>query len=509
MSAQHWLRHLSTDVSPRVTMGLAIMPVGLLFVFWLGGELWLTILAVIAPSALLLLRLLTPNGDAAARDATTGLLLRQGFDAVMQDVFSQTRSGDLKSACFLVEIDEAEELLARHGQAAIDQITQAAADRLIGAMRSADAIARLGDLRFAICMAPMRHFDLEAGLQIAGRLQSIVEEPIYVDGLTVYVSCSVGFCLRSRAPKGPWGRWCDAARLAMAEARQNGPSAIRAYTQDMQTRHDVETTLRSDVAHALDRGEFQAWFQPQIDTDTGRVSGFEALARWPHPVRGPIPPDEFLPVIDAQGLMPRLTATILRQSLQALVNWDHAGVCVPTVSVNVSQQDLDDPNLSDMIAWELDRFDLSPNRLCVEILETVVAQAPGDITVRNLQKLNELGCAIDLDDYGTGHASIAAIRRFPISRIKIDRSFVMKSDQDADQQRLIAALLTMAERLDLSTLAEGVETTGEHALLAQLGCGFVQGFGIARPMPFEDTCRWIEQHNAKIAQPPQIKRHTG
>jgi EAL domain-containing protein (putative c-di-GMP-specific phosphodiesterase class I) len=179
------------------------------------------------------------------------------------------------------------------------------------------------------------------------------------------------------------------------------------------------------------------------------------------------------------------------------------------VSINLSQQDLTNPNLNNTIARELDRFDLPPHRLGLEILETVVTDTPDDVTVRGLQRLSQLGCTIDLDDYGTGHASIAAIKRFPINRIKIDRSFVTKCDQNPDQQRLVSALLSMAEHLEIETLAEGVETVGEHALLAQLGCGFVQGFGIARPMPFAETYGWLRQHAAKIADPPQITRRTG
>ena len=138
-----------------------------------------------------------------------------------------------------------------------------------------------------------------------------------------------------------------------------------------------------------------------------------------------------------------------------------------------------------------------------------MTDTPDDTFVRNLQRLSHLGCTIDLDDYGTGHASIAAIKRFPINRIKIDRSFVMKSDQDPEQRRLVCALLSMAEHLELDTIAEGVETVGEHAFLAQLGCGYVQGFGIARPMPFEETSGWLKQHAAKIAQPPNFNRRTG
>ena len=156
------------------------------------------------------------------------------------------------------------------------------------------------------------------------------------------------------------------------------------------------------------------------------------------------------------------------------------------------------------IKWELDRFDLTPDRLAVEVLETVVALAPDDMITRNINALGALGCQIDLDDFGTGHASISSIRRFSVSRIKIDRSFVMKADRDPEQQRMIAAILTMAERLEVETLAEGVETVGEHAVLAQLGCDHVQGYGIARPMPFEQTLDWIVGHSAKLQDMPQI-----
>lgn len=191
-------------------------------------------------------------------------------------------------------------------------------------------------------------------------------------------------------------------------------------------------------------------------------------------------------------------------SFAALKAWDGAGVDVPQVGVNFAGSELNNPKLIDKIQWELDRFELTPNRLAVEVLETVVATAPDDMITRNINALGELGCRIDLDDFGTGHASIASIRRFSVSRIKIDRSFVMKADRDPEQQRMISAILTMAERLDVETLAEGVETVGEHVLLAQLGCNHVQGFGIARPMPFEKTLDWIDRHNTKLEDVPHI-----
>ena len=156
---------------------------------------------------------------------------------------------------------------------------------------------------------------------------------------------------------------------------------------------------------------------------------------------------------------------------------------VPTVSVNFSAAELRNPKLAEKLKWELDRFGLAPDRLTVEILETVVAETDNDVIVRNVAALAALGCGIDLDDFGTGHASITNIRRFALRRLKIDRSFVTRVDEDREQQKLVSAILSMAERLGLDTLAEGVETPGEHAMLSQLGCGHVQGFGIGRPMP--------------------------
>ena len=197
------------------------------------------------------------------------------------------------------------------------------------------------------------------------------------------------------------------------------------------------------------------------------------------------------------------------QSLAALSTWDRAGHDVDRVAVNLSAAELRDPSLPNRLAWEIDRHDLTPDRLTVEVLESVISDAPDDIISRNIAALAELGCGIDLDDFGTGHASITSIRRFAVSRIKIDRSFVSRLDTDREQQRMVAAILTMCERLELGAVAEGVETPGEHTILAQLGCGHVQGFGIARPMPFDETLAWLDRHRASLTAPPDVCRRTG
>ncbi|MEM8592362.1 MAG: GGDEF domain-containing phosphodiesterase [Pseudomonadota bacterium] len=344
----------------------------------------------------------------------------------------------------------------------------------------------------------MRYCDVETAIQLAGRLQSAIESPVSVDSTTVYITSSIGFCVSSRAPSPNGEAMLDAALVAMVEARRNGPSAIRAFTPEMRARIEARHSLIEEVGAALDSGDIHPWFQPQISTETGRLTGFEALARWKHATKGLVSPAEFLPAIEQAGLIERLGEAMLYHALTALKAWDEAGVRVPTVGVNFSTAELRNPRLVEKIKWELDRFEVKPSRVCVEILESVVAKSDDDMVTRNIAGLAELGCKIDLDDFGTGHASIASIRRFSVSRIKIDRSFVMKVDEDPEQQRMIAAILMMAERLGLETLAEGVESSGEHAILAQLGCGHVQGYGLARPMPFEETKSWIERHDKKL-----------
>ena len=301
-----------------------------------------------------------------------------------------------------------------------------------------------------------------------------------------------------------------AAPAALAEAHRHGPSLTRGFGRD--TKPALSTcnpALMQAARAALENGQIQPWYQPQISTDTGQISGFEALARWVHPEQGLISPAEFLPIIEQAGAMERLDELMLYNALSALRVWDAAGIHVPQIGVNFSPQELRNPNLVTKIEWELDRFDLPASRLSVEILETVVALSPDDIVVRNIAALAKRGCQIDLDDFGTGHASISSIRRFAVQRLKIDRSFVSKVDRDPEQQRMVAAILTMAEQLGLATLAEGVETAGEHAILAQLGCGHVQGFSIGRPLPLDQTIDWMHRHLARLQAPPTIGRHFG
>ncbi|MEO0389808.1 MAG: GGDEF domain-containing phosphodiesterase [Pseudomonadota bacterium] len=474
----------------------------MLSAYWLGGEVALVGMALGVPTVLLALAALPSKPPSAT--GLTRMIERDVMAQKIEQTWLQTGVDGQHSAVLCVEFDEYADVQHEYGQRVADAVALRLADRLARVMRDADCLARTADNRYTVLVGASRLMDLEACIQLSARLQSAVEEPILEGGITFHCAIAIGFCLRSRSPGDTSAAWVAAAETALTEARRLGPNMIRAFSNEMQVARTERVNLREEAAKALTDGHIQPWFQPQISTDTGRVTGFEALARWVHPERGVILPGEFLPALEDAGLMERLAEVMMYYTLTALKAWDAAGITVPHVGVNFSTTELRNPRLTDKIAWELDRFDIKSDRLAVEILETVVTSEPDDMICRNIAGLAQMGCRIDLDDFGTGSASIAAIRRFSVGRIKIDRSFVMRADRDAEQQRMVSAILTMAERLKVETLAEGVESVGEHALLAQLGCDHVQGFGIGKPMPFEQTLTWVRAHEAKLTDPPEI-----
>ncbi len=484
---------------------LVCLPAVTLLSFWAGGERGLIGLALGLPLLCLLAGAFRSSGAARAwPNGMSGLSLRPQIIAAIDSILTDAPDSGQTTGCLVVLFDDPDVVLDRHGRAAQAEVLARSVDRICGALRGGDSVAQLEGGGLAIVLAPVRRLDLETMVQLSARLQEAVAPPVSLGAARLYVTCSVGFCLGDRAPEANGKALLDAAQIAADEARRHGPGAIRAWAPDMARTRADRNAIREGLERALDEAQIRPWFQPQLSTDTGEISGFEALARWHHPDRGILPPADFLTQIEDAGLSERLGEVILFHALSALARWDKAGLRVPTVAVNFSAAELRNPKLADKLKWELDRFNMTPDRLTVEILETVIAKTDNDVIVANIAALAKLGCGIDLDDFGTGHASITTIRRFAVRRLKIDRSFVAAVDSDRDQQSMVSAILSLAERLGLETLAEGVESPAEHTMLAQLGCGHVQGFGIARPMPLDDTPDWITQYRSRRAKPPRI-----
>ena len=474
----------------------AMVPVAGLLVFWVGGELALTGFAAVLPLALL------------ALGRRAGLRLPGAMSdrviARLDETLAEIGSKGGATACLVIQFDDPANLCNRLGRTRQSELLAACIARLRGALRPGDILFALEDGSLSVTLGQTHRLDLEIMVRIAARLHLVAQQPIALTNGPVQVTCSIGFC-HSQQLARPSGRaLLDAAQVAGDEASRYRPGAIRGYSADLARARADRDALRAGFAEAVDRGEIRAWFQPQLSNDSGEVSGIEALVRWHHPDRGVMAPGAFLPALEDTDLMELLGQTMLTQSLTALSELDRRSLRVPTVAVNFSVQELQDPQLPDRLRWTLDRFHLAPSRLTVEVLESVLAGDGDEVIASNIGRIATLGCGVDLDDFGTGNASITAIRRFALNRLKIDRSFVREVDQNREQQKLVAAILSLAERLGLETLAEGVETQGEHALLAQLGCGHVQGYVIARPMPVEELASWLATHRERQAQALRI-----
>ncbi|MGR3633791.1 MAG: putative bifunctional diguanylate cyclase/phosphodiesterase [Limimaricola soesokkakensis] len=491
---------------PTRLLGQVLAPLLLLGALLLGGTPGVAMVAAALPLTIAATLGRPILSTCTARDSLTGLGDRRSLTAVLDRMLLRQHGRAQGAAAMVIEIDGFKRIEQRHDRLAVERVLRVVGERLQDGLRADDSLSRLDGPCYGVALAPDRRLDLETAIQLGQRLQQALAEPIEVGDTQAHVTASVGFALAGKSPSSDGTALLQAATLALIEAQRGGAASIRSYSSAMQHRVSIRNSLSDEIAAALDRGDITAHFQPQISIPDGRVSGVEALARWHHADRGLIPPAEFLPVAEQAGLMGRLGEVMVQDGLNALRLWDTAGLAVPRVAVNFSQSELADPRLIDRLAWELDRFDLSPDRLVIEVLETVVAQRIEDMVVRNLSGLARLGCRLDLDDFGTGHAAITAIRRFSIQRIKIDRSFVSRIDSDAEQQKMVSAILTMADRLGLETLAEGVETQGEREMLAKLGCGHAQGFGIARPLPRPEAEAWIRARLPDATAPDRARR---
>lgn len=409
------------------------------------------------------------------------------------------RPGPRARSLLLLRLENLDTLSGHLGKAGFNHLLVSLSMRLSRAIRPEDPVRIPEPGIFAVVLTNRRE---DEAMQIALRLQRHVQKHLPVSGASV-LPVLTGVLIHADGPERP----------GLDDLIANGRCRLEDAGRDMLGKvtlfaHDRDLNgggLPATLAEAAAAGQIVAHFQPQICCNSGRVTGFEALARWQHPTRGLLPPGAFMDRM-AEADHRALTLCMLRQSIAALNYWDRRGWQVPTVSVNISNCELSDPGFATSLLWELDRQDIRADRLVLEVLENVAPVSSSAEARDNLSRLARAGCRLDLDDFGTGYASLDAIRQFGIHRIKIDRSFVMGCDIDPGQQRMILAILALAERLNISALAEGVETSDEHSFLAQMGCDEVQGYAIARPMPLEETGDFLTTHLRQSDDLPGLPR---
>ncbi len=421
-------------------------------------------------------------------DDLTGLANRGALIDALERAISQSRNHERGFAILYLDLDDFKDVNDTLGHLLGDQLLIAVADRLRLHLRDGDTIARLGGDEFAILVANLRTAADAAVL--ADHLIQVVGEPYQIEGHQIFTNVSVGIDLFG--PDAADTRTLlSHADLALYQAKSAGPGSYRFFTEAMDSEVRTRVTLACELREAIDAGQLFLVFQPEVDLDSGRVVGMEALVRWRHPRRGVLGPDLFVPIAEQMGLIGALGRLVLRDAARQARAWADMGLGEIRMGVNISALQLKAPAaLEAEIAAALAETGLEPSRLELELTETALMTASegGDI----LGRLDQLGVKIAIDDFGTGYSSLDYLRRFPAGRIKIAQTFVRHIGDSSGDQAIVRATIGLAREMGMTAIAEGIETEEQLTALKAWGCSEGQGFLFDRPLSVEDATRRLK-----------------
>ncbi|NHC47503.1 EAL domain-containing protein [Motilibacter sp. K478] len=394
-----------------------------------------------------------------------------------------------RPAVLFIDLDGFKAVNDSTGHAGGDELLVRVAERLRRAVRTGAVVARLAGDEFVVLDQVARTEDAEA---LAQRLLATLADPIVVRGVEVVVSASVGIALTDDTapaalvtdPAAVADALLQRADAAMYRAKATGRSGWEVH--DPAARDETADRLRllEQLRHAVTDGQLRLHYQPRVRLADGRLTGVEALVRWAHPVRGLLAPGEFIAVAEESGLIREVGAWVLEEAVAQSARWQALGVDLQ-VSVNLSARQLADPALRDWVTTALARHGVPAGRLVLEITETALMSDP-ETAMATLTAFKELGASIAVDDFGTGYASLAYLRRFPVDELKIDRSFVAGMTWDSGDRAIVASCVHLAGAMGLVSVAEGVETEAQRDALTALGCDLVQGYHYGKPVPAEE-----------------------
>jgi diguanylate cyclase (GGDEF)-like protein len=418
------------------------------------------------------------NQHQATHDALTGLPNRLMLRDRLEQALGAAARRAGEAAVLLIDLDRFKEINDTLGHSYGDELLRQVGPRLETVLRDGDTVARLGGDEFAVLLPAVD--GVAEARQVAERLQEALHRRFDVNGVGLDVEASVGIAL------SPW-HGTDSeellrnADIAMYVAKELKSGAVVFEPEAHQTAPSRLTVL-GDLRTALEQGdELFLHYQPKFTLDGERIEGAEALLRWQHPVRGLIPPAEFIPVAEGTGIILKLTERVLDIALRQMRRWQDAGLALP-VAVNMSTRCLLDAGLPDMVDRLLAEHDVPAGLLRLEVTESAVM---GDATrcLNTLQRLHDLGVRLSIDDFGTGYSSMAYLRRLPVDELKIDRSFVLGMTTTQQDAVLVRTAIDLGHNLGLTVVAEGVEGAEHVSALRELGCDIAQGYHYARPMP--------------------------
>jgi diguanylate cyclase (GGDEF)-like protein/PAS domain S-box-containing protein len=425
----------------------------------------------------------------ALHDGLTELPNRVLLRDRLEEALARSRRHHRMCAVLYLDLDRFKAVNDKFGHKGGDRLLVEASARIKSAIRESDTLARLGGDEFVVLCEELQN--VQDATQLAARVIAAVRAPFRINGDDAYVGASIGIAVSMGGAEGADTLLAN-ADLAMYRAKDHGRGRFELFDEAMQRWVSDNAALEAALRQAVARDELHLVYQPIIATETGRIAGFEALLRWQRPGVGLVGPDDFIPMAEETGLISEIGDWLLNEACQRAAEWErrwpqrHLGI-----AVNISNRQLLSPDIGDVIRDALATTGLEPSRLTLELTESTLIDDAIDAQ-RLLTDLRGLGVNLSLDDFGTGYSSLTYLRAFPFNAVKIDRSFIGSLGSERHDTAIVAAVLGLANNLDLAVVAEGVETEPQLAVLIQLHCPYVQGFLFSPPRPSSDVAALLE-----------------
>jgi diguanylate cyclase (GGDEF)-like protein/PAS domain S-box-containing protein len=435
----------------------------------------------------------------AFHDSLTGLANRALFRDRIAHALQRGARGGQHLAVLFCDLDGFKTVNDSLGHGSGDELLRVVAGRLTSAVRDGDTVARLGGDEFAVLLEGDETLADEATV-VAERLLCALSDPVEIEGTPMVVTGSIGIATTIPSATSPGATTGEEllrnADTAMYGAKTAGRNRWVVYESRMRSAAVNRLALEADLRHALDRDQLVLHYQPVIELESRRLTGFEALIRWEHPVRGLVAPADFISVAEDTGMIVEIGRWVVRAACHAATEWRaEAPDADLTVAVNLSPRQLEDPGIVADVAEALARSGLPAHALALELTESVLVSNPGEVAGR-LAELKALGVRIAIDDFGTGYSSLSYLRRFPVDILKIDRSFIEMIEDPARLPAIVRGLLELGRTLELDTVAEGIELPTQHTSLVSEGCHLGQGYLFARPLDGDAAMSLVAQHRA-------------
>lgn len=426
----------------------------------------------------------------AHHDTLTGLPNRVLLMDRLEFILASARRREARVGVLFIDLDNFKTVNDSLGHAAGDALLRQVASRIEGALRSVDVVSRLGGDEFLVVLPDLE--SEQAPVAVAEKLLAVVTEPVTLEGQSLSVSPSIGIAVFPRD-----GTTADTlirnADAAMYLAKDRGRSNFQFFSERLSQTAFNTLSLESRLREAIRDGAFELHYQPQVRVDTGRLVGVEALIRWPQKDGPPVMPNDFIPIAEQRGLIMPIGAWALRQACRQNRMWQLAGLPRVPVAVNLSAIQFKQRNLIAEVERVLDETGLDAAWLEFELTESMLMDETPEL-VRTMDGLRALGVKLAIDDFGTGHSSLAHLKRFPIDKLKIDRTFVRDIATDPDDRAITAAIVDLARAMGITSIAEGVEAGAQLDFLLERGCDEMQGFLVSRPLAAADCAAWMAAH---------------